>query len=127
MNRCIDNTSISFPDDPLPNIDRDTPYLTLGYDTFTQRIYFMKPYGRRGLSIDMMVTNYNISRGNQSKVGNAFGILAICWGCFSETMEQCPDTVFLLVAMVAHLHNFMRIHCPSIGNAEVGQVEKTMN
>lgn len=54
----INNKSINFPDDdPLPNDDKEMPYLILGDDAPTLRTYLMKQYGKRGLNNEMMVAN----------------------------------------------------------------------
>ena len=127
LKECIDDHTINFPDEePLPNDDKDTPYFILGDDAFALRTFLMKPYSRRGLSDEMMVANYRISRGRRV-VENGFGIMANRWRCFLGTLEQHPNTVRTLVETAVLLHNLMRIRFPAIGNTEVDHQDGNHN
>ena len=67
----------------------------------------MKPFPRRGLSREQLITNYRISRARRV-VENAFGILAKRFRCILTTMELRPKKVESVVLACCCLHNILR-------------------
>ena len=119
LKECMENGTIGFPDpEPMPNDDRNTPYLILGDDAFGLRTYLMKPYSQRGLTNGQLITNYRISRGRRV-VENAFGILAQRWQLLLTTMMQTPDNMKVIVEACVCLHNLMRMRYPALQNAQL--------
>ncbi|XP_052249754.1 putative nuclease HARBI1 [Dreissena polymorpha] len=108
MKECLKNATIGIPDqDQIPNDDQDMPYFILGDGAFGLRTHLMKPNSHRGLSKQVLITYYRISRGRRV-VENAFGILAQRWQIVLTTMMQGPDTVKTVLEACICLNNLMR-------------------
>jgi len=117
LKECIDDGSIAFPPaEPLPydNVD-DVPYFLVGDDAFALRTTLMKPFPRRGLSLEEAIFNYRLSRVRRVSE-NAFGILANRFQILLSTMRHKPENVRTLVTACILLHNLMRTRYPSLGN-----------
>jgi len=126
LRQCLEDGTLGLPpSDPMPNDDADMAYFILGDDAFGLRTYLMKPYSHRGLSNEELIANYRISRGRRV-VENAFGILAKRWQLLL-TMQQCPETVRVIVEACICLHNLMRIRYPGIQNAVVDHEDDDHN
>jgi hypothetical protein len=128
LKECVEDNSICFPDpDILPNdTGKKMLYFLVGDDAFALKETMMKPFSRRGLSMDETIFNYRLSRCRRI-VENAFGILANRWQINLNIMGHEPATCRLLVTSCIILHNFLRIKYPSAQNRQLDSEDASHN
>ena len=108
LKKKIEDGRLGFPDPaPITHGCRDVPYFILADDTFAQKTWLMKPYGRRMLTREERTANYRISRGRRV-VEHAFGILVSRFRVMLTTIELPPETVREVVFTCVVLHNILR-------------------
>lgn len=118
---CFEDGTINLPPpEPMTNDDKPFPYFMLADDAFALRTYLMKPYSKRGMTDEELVTNYRISRGRRV-VENAFGILASRWQALLTTLQQYPKVAVVVVEAAICLHNLMRMRYPGLQNMELDE------
>lgn len=104
--------TLHFPDaSPIVGMDDiDYPYFFVADAAFPLDMKIMKPYSGKhsstGLATDKIVFNYRLSRARRT-VENAFGILAMRWGCLRSEIQSRPEKVQVIVAACCALHNYM--------------------
>ena len=107
---------------PIVQGQRDVSYFIVADDAFALKKWLLKPYSRRGLSIQERIANYRISRARRV-VENAFGILATRCRVLLTTIELPPETVKDLVMTCAVLHNILRSQYQNHGAQQPGDGE----
>lgn len=96
------------PSEPIdPSYDVNVPYFFVGDDAFPMQPNLMKPYSRRNLTADELVTNYRISRARRTSE-NAFGMLANVFRVFHTPIYLKPAKAAKIVRTACVLHNFIR-------------------
>ena len=110
---------------PLPGDNQPVPYFLVGDDIFSLRTYLMKPYSKRGMTIEERIFNYRLSRARRV-VENAFGILCSRFRVLLHTMEQDPATVRLILKACILLHNLLRTRCPTFQKRKTDHVDETV-
>lgn len=100
---------LNLPDDAAIEDANDTlvPYFFVGDDAFPLQRHIMKPYSRRNLTHEEMVTNYRFSRARRTSE-NAFGILANVFRVFHTPIYLEPAKAARVVRTACVLHNFLR-------------------
>ena len=103
---------------PLPGSTKPTPFVLTGDKAFPLTEHMLKPYPRRGLTVEERIANYRISRGRRISE-NILGILGNRWRCFRAPFLLCPEKVQQITMAILTLHNWLRsdstsrnIYCP---------------
>ena len=105
----IEDSTISFPEsESLVDDGPKENYFILGDDAFPLKLWFMKPYSRRGMDLNQRVFNYRPSQGRRV-VENAFGILMSRFHIFQRPMQQEPSVVARVLMACLVLHNLLRM------------------
>lgn len=100
------NGELNLPNDqPLPQRERNMPYVLVADDAFALHTHIMKPYPKRNLSIIERAFNYRLSRARRT-IENTFGILAGRFRVFHRTIELLPANIDKIVQGACVLHNF---------------------
>ena len=87
-------------------------YHIVADDAFPLRLWLMKPYPMRNLTLNERMFNYRLSRARRV-VENAFGILSHRFRCLLTCMLQWPENVRTVVFACCLLHNYIRKKHPS--------------
>ena len=91
----------------IPNVKNSFPMVFIGDDAFPLKMYLMKPYRSRNLSVEQLIFNYRLSRARRV-VENAFGILSSRFRVISNTMLIYPTNVKKVVLSCFIMHNLLR-------------------
>ncbi len=117
LKQAIDQNVIGFPPpDHLPYDDRDIPYFFVGDDSFPQRTYMMKNYGKLGLEVPERIYNYKTSHCRRVSK-NTFGILGNRYACLLSVIKFQPKIATNIILAAICCHNLMRMRYPAIQNA----------
>nr|XP_027206502.1 protein ALP1-like [Penaeus vannamei] len=76
---------------PLPFTNIRCPYMIVGDDAFPLKLYLMKPYPGKDLSVEQGVFNYRLCARRVSE--NAFGILSAKFRVFKQPICTTPKNV----------------------------------
>lgn len=112
-NILADSNILDFPDNSMINGEA-MPFFFVADDAFPLSNRIMKPYGGT-LSNDQKVFNYRLSRSRRT-IENAFGVLAMSWGCLRSEFLCHPDKVKIIVGACCALHNYMIDRSPQYTN-----------
>ena len=103
---------------PLPGSTKPTPFVLTGDEAFPLTEHMLKPYPRRGLTVEERIANYRISRGRRISE-NILGILGNRWRCFRAPFLLCSEKVQQITMAILTIHNWLRsdstsrnIYCP---------------
>lgn len=113
-----DSATMDFPP-PSPINGEDTPFFFVADDAFPLTSRIMKPFSGRALNNSQRIFNYRLSRARRT-IENAFGILAMRWGCIRSEFLFQPEKVKMIVSACCALHNFLlnkRCSCYATSNA----------
>ena len=104
----IETRELGLPDAvPLPHGSIKMPYVFLGDDAFALKMYMMKPYSQRELTVEKRIYNYLHSRARRISE-NLFGILANRWRVFHSILNLGPEKVTAITTCTLVLPNFLR-------------------
>lgn len=103
-----DEDSLDLPPHAVIN-EIETPFFFIADDAFPLNRRIMKPYATKrnsNFSDEERVFNYRLSRARRT-IENAFGILAMRWGCLQNEFAASPEKVKIIVGACCALHNFL--------------------
>ena len=100
---------LNLPDDAAIENASETliPYFFIGDDAFPLQRHIMKPYSRRNLTQEEVITNYRFSRARRTSE-NAFGMLANVFRVFHTPIYLEPGKAARVVRTACVLHIFLR-------------------
>ena len=84
------------------------PYVLIGDEAFPLSTNLMRPFPFIGLTHEMIIFNYRLSRAGRI-VENAFGILAARWQVYRRLLSLHPCNADTVVQATVVLHNFLRL------------------
>ena len=103
----INNNLLNLPNErQFERTNKYYPYVFVGDDAFPLKKCLMKPYPRKNLSIQQIITNYRISRARRI-VENAFGIATSRFRVFRRAINASVKTATEVTKAVVVLHNFL--------------------
>ncbi|XP_043469400.1 protein ALP1-like isoform X2 [Leptopilina heterotoma] len=91
----------------LPGSNESIPYFFIGDEAFGLRLYLMRPFSRRNVTLDAQkLFNYCLSHARMS-IEDTFGILASVWQILHTSLDLKLETSIKIVQCLACLHNFL--------------------
>ena len=107
LSKALASNSLCIPTaETVWGLEKKVPYVVVADDAFALKPNIMKPYGKRGLTMEQRVFNYRLSRARRV-VENAFGILSQRFRIFTRSIPLSPEKVQVLTMAACCLHNFL--------------------
>ncbi|XP_069972372.1 putative nuclease HARBI1 [Penaeus vannamei] len=110
---------------PLPFTNIRCPYMIVGDDAFPLKLYLMKPYPGKDLSVEQGVFNYRLCARRVSE--NAFGILSAKFRGFKQPICTTPKNVEDVILCTVALHIFYVQNRVGLRNNLLGRILKKKN